>query len=176
MLTSSTAFMKIVRQAQAHPNMRILLACRKFDLDNDRRLRKLAGSESVVETVDVGQLAHETVREVVSKFGLAANSLNSKQLDLLSVPLHLKLLSELAEDEKIRALNFEKAQDLYEHFWKHKEREVEKRLDRSVQWTQVVYALCDHMHEHQTLKRAEGSRGGLESRRQGDGVGKYSSL
>ena len=142
---------EIVRQAQAHPNMRILLACRKFDLDNDRRLRKLAGSESVVETVDVGQLAHETVREVVSKFGLAANSLNSKQLDLLSVPLHLKLLSELAEVEKIRALNFEKAQDLYEHFWKHKEREVEKRLDRSVQWTQVVYALCDHMHEHQTL-------------------------
>ncbi|MCY4412146.1 MAG: ATP-binding protein [Caldilineaceae bacterium] len=142
---------EIVRQAQAHPNMRILLACRKFDLDHDHRLRRLTQADGVAEAVVVERLTHETVREVVASHGLDANSLNSTQLDLLSVPLHLKLLSELVGDEEVRALNFEKAQDLYEHFWKHKEREVEKRLDRSVQWTQVVYALCDHMHEHQTL-------------------------
>jgi len=146
---------EIVRQAQAHPNMRILLACRKFDLDNDHRLRQLTNADGVAETVTVGRLTHETVREVVAGLGLDANSLNSKQLDLLSVPLHLKLLSELAEDKEIRALNFEKAQDLYEQFWKHKERVVEKRLDRSVKWTQVVYALCDYMHEHQTLSAPE---------------------
>ena len=98
---------EIVQQAQAHPNMRILLACRKFDLDNDHRLRRLTDSDGVVETVAVERLAHETVREVVARFGLNANSLNSRQLDLLSIPLHLKLLTELVADAEIRALNFE---------------------------------------------------------------------
>ena len=92
----------IIHQAQAHPNMRILLACRKFDIENDYRLRQLTDSDGVAETVTVERLAHETVREVVAKFGLDANSLNVKQLDLLSIPLHLKLLSELVADEVIK--------------------------------------------------------------------------
>ena len=146
---------EIVRQAQVHPNMRILLACRKFDLENDHRLRRLTDSDGVAETVVVERLEHETVREVVAKFGLDANLLNFKQLNLLSVPLHLKLLSELVADEEIRALNFETAQDLYRRFWEYKQRVIRERLGRSVQWTQVVYALCDYMHEQQTLNTPE---------------------
>lgn len=146
---------EMVLQAQAHPQMSILLACRKFDLDHDPRLRQLSGSKGVAETLVVERLRHETVREVVSRFNWDANSLNSKQLDLLSLPIHLKLLSELAENEETRALNFERAQDLYEQFWNNKRRIVEKRLDRQVQWTKVVYALCDYMHEHQTLSAPE---------------------
>ena len=145
----------IVRQAQAHPNMSILLACRKFDLDNDPRLRQLTDSKGVAEPVVVGRLTHETVREVVARIGLDEDSLNSNQLDLLSIPLHLKLLSELAADEEIRALNFEKAQDLYEQFWQYKQRVIRERTGRSVQWTQVVYALCDNMHKRQTLSTPE---------------------
>ena len=146
---------EIVRQAQAHPNMRILLACRKFDLDNDHRLRLLTDSDGVAETVAVERLAHEIVREVVAKFGLDESSLNSRQLDLLSIPLHLKLLSELVADEEIRALNFETSQDLYARFWQYKQRVIEERLGRPVKWTRVVYALCDHMHERQTLSVPE---------------------
>ena len=119
---------EIVRQAQVHPNMRILLACRKFDLDNDNRLRRLTGSDGVAETVVVERLALETVREVVARLGLDANSLSSTQLILLSIPLHLKLLSELVADEDIRALNFETAQDLYKKFWEYKQRVIRERL------------------------------------------------
>ena len=146
---------EIIQQAQAHPNMRILLACRKFDLDNDHRLRRLTDSNGVAETVAVERLAHETVREVVARFGLDANSLNSRQLDLLSIPLHLKLLTELVADAEIRALNFETSQDLYARFWQYKQEVIEKRLGRPAQWTQVIYALCDHMHERQTLSTPE---------------------
>ena len=146
---------EIIQQAQAHPNMRILLACRKFDLDNDHRLRRLTDSDGVAEPVAVERLAHETVREVVARFGLDANSLNSRQLDLLSIPLHLKLLTELVADAEIRALNFETSQDLYARFWQYKQRVIEERLGRPVQWTRVVYALCDHMHERQTLSTPE---------------------
>ena len=146
---------EIIRQAQAHPNMRILLACRKFDLDNDHRLRQLTDADGVAEDVIVERLTHETVREVVARLDLDANSLNSKQLDLLSIPLHLKLLSEVVEDEEIRTLNFEKAQDLYERFWQYKQQVILHRLGRPVQWTKVVYALCDYMHQRETLSTPE---------------------
>lgn len=146
---------EIVRQAQTHPKMRILLACRKFDLDNDHRLRQLTEADGVAEAVVVERLTHETVREVVASLSLDVNSLNSKQLDLLSVPLHLKLLSELVGDEEIRALNFEKAQDLYERFWQYKQEIIRERLGQPVQWTKVVYALCDYMHQRQTLSAPE---------------------
>ena len=146
---------EILLQAQAHPNMRILLACRKFDLDNDYRLRQLTEPNGVAEAVVVERLSHETVREVVVKFGLDADSLNFKQLDLLSVPLHLKLLSELLADAEIRRLNFETAQDLYERFWEFKQQVIRERLGHPVQWTQVVYLLCDYMHERETLSAPE---------------------
>ena len=142
---------EILRQAQAHPNVRILLACRKFDLDNDHRLRRLTESDGVAEAVVVERLPHETVHEVVSRFGLDANSLTFKQRNLLSVPLHLKLLSELVADVEIRRLTFETAQDLYERFWVYKQQVIRERVGQPVQWTQVVYGLCDYMHEHQIL-------------------------
>ena len=145
----------ILRQAQAHPNMSILLACRKFDLDNDYRLRRLTDSDGVAEAVLVERLAHETVHEVVASFGLESNSLSLKQLDLLSVPLHLKLLTELVADVEIRRLNFETAQDLYARFWEYKQQVIKGRLGQPVQWTKVVYNLCDYMHENQTLGAPE---------------------
>ena len=146
---------EILRQAQAHPNVRILLACRKFDLDNDHRLRRLTESDGVAEAVVVERLPHETVHEVVSRFGLDANSLTFKQRNLLSVPLHLKLLSELVADVEIRRLTFETAQDLYERFWVYKQQVIRERVGQPVQWTQVVYGLCDYMHEHQILSAPE---------------------
>ena len=145
----------ILRQAQAHPNVRLLLACRKFDLDNDYRLRGLTESDGVAETVVVGRLPHETVHEAVSRFGLDADSLSIKQRNLLAIPLHLKLLEELVTDEEIRALNFETAQDLYERFWIYKQQVARERIGRPVQWTQVIYSLCDYMHERQTLSAPE---------------------
>ena len=146
---------EILRQAQGHPNVRILLACRKFDLDNDHRLRGLTDSDGIAEAVVVGRLPHETVHEVVAGFGLNADSLSFRQRNLLSVPLHLKLLSELVADVEIRRLNFETAQDLYERFWVYKQQVIRERVGQPVQWTQVVYGLCDYMHEHQILSAPE---------------------
>lgn len=147
---------EIVRQVKVHSNMRILIACRKFDLDNDHRLRSLSGNDGIADTVIINRLSHDTVREVVSTLGLDTKRLNARQLDLLSVPLHLKLLSELTADEHIRALNFVKGQDLYERFWHYKQWVIEReRLGRPVRWTNVIYALSDYMHQHQTLSAPE---------------------
>ena len=142
---------EILQQAQAHPRMRLLLACRKFDVDNDARLRRLSGETGIVETVPVNRLSHTTVREVVADLGLDAGRLDSKQLDLLSIPLHLSLLAEIAASTSIDVLDFKTAKDLYDRFWDYKQEVIRARLGRSVQWTRVVDALCDYMSDRQIL-------------------------
>lgn len=142
---------EILKQAQAHPGMRLLLACRKFDMDNDPRLMRLSGENGMVDTVLIGRLGHATVGEVVAALGLDAGRLNSKQLDLLSIPLHLSLLAEIAASTSIDVLDFKTGNDLYDRFWDHKQAVTRARLGRSVKWTQVVDALCDYMSDRQIL-------------------------
>lgn len=141
---------EIIKQALTYPRMHLVLGCRKFDIDNDHRLRRLVEDMGVAE-VTVKHLSDEKVREVVSGLGLDATRLTSKQLTLLSVPLHLNLLSEVASDTQADALHFETAKDLYDKFWRRKQALVRERLGRDVRWVQVVDALCDHMNERQAL-------------------------
>ena len=61
----------------------------------------------------------------------------------------------MVADEEIRRLNFETAQDLYERFWEYKQQVIRDRLGQPVRWTQVVYGLCDYMHERQILSAPE---------------------
>jgi hypothetical protein len=142
---------EILQQAQAHPRMRLLLACRKFDVDNDARLRRLSGETGIVETVPVNRLSYTTVQEVVADLGLDAARLDSKQLDLLSIPLHLSLLAEIAGSTSIDILDFKTAKDLYDRFWDYKQEVIRMRIGRSVQWTRVVDTLCDYMSDRQIL-------------------------
>ncbi|TDC59076.1 ATP-binding protein [Micromonospora sp. KC207] len=50
----------LVREATAFPNMRVLLACRKFDLDNDDRIRTLT-KEHQAKQVPVAELSDAQV-------------------------------------------------------------------------------------------------------------------
>jgi hypothetical protein len=142
---------EIIKQALTYPRMHLVLGCRKFDVDNDHRLRRLVEERGVAEVITIKRLSDEKVREIVSGFGLDAMRLTSKQLALLSVPLHLNLLSEVASDTRADALHFETAKDLYDKFWRRKQALVRARLGRDVRWVQVVDALCNHMSERQTL-------------------------
>jgi ABC-type phosphate/phosphonate transport system ATPase subunit len=109
---------EIIKQAMAHPNMRILLACRKFDLDYDRQLRVLTDQGRIAQRVEVGRLTHIQVRQIVTALGLDAQKLTIKQLDLLSIPLHLRLLDEISSNASGRTLSFETAKDLFDLYWR----------------------------------------------------------
>ena len=146
---------EVINQAQAHPRMRLLLACRKFDLDNDHRLRRLTGENGIAETVAISRLPYSTVQRVVTELGLEATRLNNKQLDLLSVPLHLSLLAEIAEDQNLDVLDFKTAKDLYDQFWNRKQLILRERRGHSIQWTYVIDALCDYMSNGQILSVPE---------------------
>lgn len=142
---------EIIQQALAHPNIRLLIACRKFDLDNDHRLKKITGEKGIAETININRLTHKKVKEVVTQLNLNATRLNSKQLDLLSIPLHLWLLSEIAENSNFNILNFKTAKDLFDRFWEDKPRELKNRLNRDIKWTTVIDLICDRMSKKQTV-------------------------
>ncbi len=141
----------IIKQALAHPNMCLLIACRKFDLESDSRLQRLIRQEEIAVEVPVSELSADTVLHVISEAGLEAKRLSDRQVSLLSVPLHLSLLLQVAEDHAFSRFDFQTANDLYDSFWRYKRRTVGERLGRPVNWTQVIDALCDYMSKEQDL-------------------------
>ncbi|MEM7556133.1 MAG: hypothetical protein AAF378_18935 [Cyanobacteria bacterium P01_A01_bin.84] len=49
---------EIIKQAQAHSNIHLLLACRKFDLENDSRLKRLCHEKNgVVKALNINRLS-----------------------------------------------------------------------------------------------------------------------
>ncbi len=146
---------EIINQAMRYPQLKLLLACRSFDLENDSRLRRLTGEKGVVNTIPLSHLPDETIRKIVSGFGLDSRRLNKRQLKLLSIPLHLSLLFEISEDSAIKALNFETATDLYHKFWEYKQEKTGLRLGEPIQiaalWNRVIDAICDDMSKRQVL-------------------------
>ena len=142
---------ELIRQAEAYPQMRLLVVCRNFDLEYDRRLRRLANERDVLDTVAINRLPIETVRETVAAMGIEAGGLRPEQVRLLSVPLHLSLLAEISETPAARDLNFRTARDLFDRFWDRKRAVLRERTGRSVRWPEVIDALCDNMSEKRTL-------------------------
>ena len=142
---------EIIKQARVHPRMRIVLGCRKFDLENDHRLRSLTGDKGMVESISIGRLSPPAVKQAIEAVGLSAGRLNTKQLELLSIPLHLKLLVEIALDSDNDAFGFETVNDLYAHFWEHKQSLIRNRGNHPVHWASVIDKLCDYMSQQQVL-------------------------
>ena len=86
----------MLRQAGEHDNMRVLSACRKFDIDNDPRIRDLTKEGGIAKEVSVELFSEETVKEQLVKLGIDPSMFGIKQIQLLRLPLHLRLLSEIA--------------------------------------------------------------------------------
>jgi hypothetical protein len=137
--------------------MRLLVVCRKFDLDNDHRFRRLTDPQGVLDVVTVNRLPDETVREVVVAIGIEAAGLSSEQVQLLSIPLHLNLLAEISETLAARNLDFRTAKDLFDRFWDRKRAVLRERTGRSVQWPEVIDILCDYMSDRRSLSAPAGT-------------------
>ncbi len=146
---------EVIAQARAYPAMRLLLACRKFDLDNDPRLRRLTGEDGLAKEVVVGRLSRSSVEAAVRQLGLDPARLTSRQWDLLALPLHLGLVAEIAGAGDSDVFDLEAAQDLYDRFWSRKQDVLRERLDRPARWTEVIDTLSDFMNTHQVLSVPE---------------------
>jgi len=143
---------EMMRQAQRQSGMGLLIACRKFDLENDHRLRRLTGEHGIADEVSVGKLSREVIGEVVRDLGFDPSTLTEKQWDLLSLPLHLSILADVGIAPEQGTLRPETAKDLHGLFWDRKQDLIRERLGRPVEhWVEVVDALCDYMSCYQVL-------------------------
>ena len=140
----------MVRSASTLPNMRVVLACRSFDMRNDARLRALVSSKS--SAVRVTRLSHEQVDVVLTSLEVDRRLINAELRALLRVPLHLALFS-LISPVKTDALSaITTLRDLYDEFWKRKRRTVTDRLGRDPRWIKILQALVDDMNARATLR------------------------
>ena len=140
----------MLHQAQRYPNMKVLSACRKFDVENDDRLRQLIEDGGLATEIRVEQFDGDTVRSVVAKLGLDAGKLSPKQIDLLSLPIHLKLLSEIMLKSGVASMDFQTAKDLYDRFWDYKRMAMRSRID-GTQTQSVMNLVIESMTKRQAL-------------------------
>jgi hypothetical protein len=146
MPNSFEAVANLVREAAAFPLLRVLLVCRKFDVDNDYRIRGLSSRSD--ETVSVGKLSHRQVNQAVDHMNLDSRVLTDSQRSLLANPLNLALLSEIAQDPN--ALSFASAGALFDLYWNRKRRDVSTRRP-DVRFDEAVYAIAADMSRRQRL-------------------------
>jgi hypothetical protein len=142
------AVAEVLRAASAFLNMRVLLACRKFDVDNDHRIRALIEAEHAGK-VEIPQLPGEQVDAAVEAMGLAPSELNQSQRELLRSPLNLVLLSSIADQAD--ALSFGTPKDLFDAYWDRKRRDCRQRRQPPVRFGEVIGALANAMSARQRL-------------------------
>ena len=144
---------EMITTALTVPNLRIVLSCRTFDLENDSRLRRLTMTHPDRSTHGVGTFNDDQIADAVTGFGLDPSKLTRRQVELLRLPLHLALLEGTATAiaQETGELRFNSSVDLLTAFWNEKRREAEERLNHPLRWTQVLDALIDHMSRNQSL-------------------------
>jgi hypothetical protein len=138
----------VLREASAFPNIRVLMACRKFDVDNDHRIRGLVEAEHAGR-VEIQQLSDEQVAAAVQAMGLAPDVVNQRQRELLRLPLNLVLLSSVADQAD--ALSFGSTKDLFDAYWDRKRRDCRQRRQPPVRFGEVIGVLADAMSARQHL-------------------------
>ncbi|WP_043672803.1 NACHT domain-containing protein [Streptomyces xylophagus] len=141
------AVASLVREASAFPAMTVILACRKFDVENDYRIRELVDAK-ICAHVEVGELSDEQVAESVRAMGLDANVLTSHQKRLLRSPLNLVLLKSIAGDED--AMAFQATKNLFDAFWQRKLTDCRQRRD-AVRFNKVISTLAEAISARQRL-------------------------
>ena len=141
----------LMEQARDYPKMRVLSACRKFDVENDYRLRQFTGNDGIAKEFPLGKFDPETVRRLVANLGIDANQLSSKQMDLLSLPVHLRLLSESTQDKDRESLGFRSAKDIYDRFWDYKQQKFSRSHIQIGQVLEALDSMLDYMNQRETL-------------------------
>jgi hypothetical protein len=138
---------ELLNQEKMYPTMRVWLACRSFDLENDHRLRGLFEREKA-HRVNLRLLTSDEVLREILEAKVDPGGLGPKQIEVLQTPMHLSLY---LEGDPANKPPFKTVQDLYDRYWDRKQDLVKERLGRSPKWFEVISMLSDKLSEEQTL-------------------------
>ncbi|MEM6484392.1 MAG: hypothetical protein AAF662_05350 [Pseudomonadota bacterium] len=115
---------RVIRQIGQTDNLRLVTACRSFDLRDDQRLAALfefpnskqIDHDRVVERIEVSPLSNNEIQKVLSRHGHTLAALTDRQKVLLSNPQHLWVLTRLYEQGQTP--DYTTAADLNGTFWR----------------------------------------------------------
>lgn len=82
---------RLIKETLAHPNITLLMSCRREDFENDERLRGLVRDPIRTEIVEVPRLPVEQVRGAIVTAGGDTTELNDQQVELMRLPEMLKI-------------------------------------------------------------------------------------
>ncbi len=136
-------FERLLAEADGYPNMRVMVACRAFDLEHDYRMRSLRAQASPFEVVTIGPFNAETVDSI-----LGDRKVHSKLRPILNVPLHLAMFLSL---ELNASEGVETSDQLFEAFWVEKQRRCSQRLGSRCNFADVIDWLATRLSDHQEL-------------------------
>ncbi|PWU09611.1 MAG: hypothetical protein C5B50_27030 [Verrucomicrobia bacterium] len=137
----------LLEEVRTWPKMKVWIACRAFDLENDPRLRDLFAKEKA-RRIDLRPLTVEEVVVEIRKAKVLPEGLGPHQLELLRTPMHLTLY---LQGDPATKPPFKTVQELYDRFWNHKQDLVRARLGRDPIWAPVIDLLCDKLSAEQVL-------------------------
>ena len=137
-----------IRALRPGLRVHVILACRKFDWDNDHRLRRLVPRESA--SVTATEFSDDQLKTALEAAGFAASDFSEIQLTLLRLPFHLALLINAVQPPN--APSFSSTIELLDLYWSAKRTAVNQRATPSPDhWHAVVTQACTTMSDRQEL-------------------------
>ncbi len=117
-----TVLNELIQQVEHYPHLRMLLACRSFDIDHDPLLLDLVcGEPPTARRIDVERLSVDDVHAAIAQAGMEGARLTESQVELLRNPLHLYLFI----SGSTPAHGFVSRSGLFDHYWEEKRRRVD---------------------------------------------------
>jgi len=139
--------MDLIGEALSVAGIRVVMACREFDVENDHRIRALAG-RSDMRKFPVSALSRDAIIAAVGAMNLDPADLSATQLSLLQTPLNLVLLNSVADQPN--ALLFQSRGALFTAFWERKRQATKARRDRT-RFNDVLARVANAASDRQVL-------------------------
>lgn len=143
---------ELLRLAETQPQMKVVLACRSFDLSHDARLRRLVVEGEDKSSVKVGLLPLDRVDQWLGLLGVPSANVDADLRELLRVPLHLSLLGQLSSERRSSLHGVRTLGELYAQFWDSKQEQIQSALGREPRWLEILDVLADNMSDHARLQ------------------------
>jgi hypothetical protein len=88
---------RVIKEARAHYEITVVISCRSEDLDADERLRALVHGDASLEHIQVPLLTVAQVKGTLVQAGLELTDLTKEQIELVRLPMLLRLLIESSD-------------------------------------------------------------------------------
>ncbi len=94
-------FEELRREAERFSGMSLIVGCREFDLEHDRRLRAMKADGSGFQIVELKPLSSDQVDAALKDAEIDPSAVQATLKPLLTIPLHLSMFFSLAPADRI---------------------------------------------------------------------------